>query len=98
MSEGWGDFNGLLLQLRDGDNRKGTYAQGSYADATGTPDAAYFSIRRFPYSRDHLKNPLKRRLCGIIPPPRRHLVRYSGILGPASKDRHALRALVPSDR
>ena len=36
-----------------------------------------------------------RRLCGIIPPPRRHLVRYSGIFGPASKHRGKLRALVP---
>src|SRR5258706_10926342 len=26
-----------------------------------------------------------RRLCGIIPPPRRHLVRYSGVFGPAAK-------------
>jgi hypothetical protein len=37
-----------------------------------------------------------RRLCGIIPPPRRHLVRYSGVFGPASKDRSKLRALVPA--
>ena len=37
-----------------------------------------------------------RRLCGIIPPPRRHLVRYSGVFGPAAKDRSKLRALVPS--
>jgi fungalysin metallopeptidase (M36)/PA domain-containing protein/fungalysin/thermolysin propeptide len=58
MSEGWGDFNGLLLQLRDGDNRDGTYAQGSYADASGTPDNAYFSVRRFPSSRDRTKNAL----------------------------------------
>ncbi|HET7500351.1 MAG TPA: M36 family metallopeptidase, partial [Kofleriaceae bacterium] len=58
MSEGWGDFNGLLLQLREGDNRDSTYAQGSYADANGTPNAAYFSIRRFPYSRDRTKNDL----------------------------------------
>ena len=36
-----------------------------------------------------------RRLVGIIPPPRRHLVRYSGVFGPASKDRAKLRALVP---
>ncbi|HEX7838000.1 MAG TPA: hypothetical protein VF469_11085, partial [Kofleriaceae bacterium] len=28
-----------------------------------------------------------RRLCGIIPPPRRHLVRYAGLFGPASKAR-----------
>jgi hypothetical protein len=36
-----------------------------------------------------------RRLCGIIPPPRRHLVRYSGVFGPAAKHRAKLRALVP---
>ncbi len=37
-----------------------------------------------------------RRLIGIIPPPRRHLVRYSGGFGPASKARAKLRALVPA--
>ena len=37
-----------------------------------------------------------RRLCGIIPPPRRHLVRYAGVFGPASKQRAKLRALVPA--
>jgi len=37
-----------------------------------------------------------RRLVGIIPPPRRHLVRYAGVFGPASKHRAKLRALVPS--
>lgn len=37
-----------------------------------------------------------RRLCGIIPPPRRHLVTYSGIFGPAAKDRAKLRSLVPA--
>src|SRR5262245_29431250 len=36
-----------------------------------------------------------RRLVGIIPPPRRHLVRYAGVFGPASKHRAKLRALVP---
>ena len=37
-----------------------------------------------------------RRLCGIIPPPRRHLVRYSGIFGPAAADRKRLRSLLPA--
>jgi hypothetical protein len=36
-----------------------------------------------------------RRLVGIIPPPRRHLVRYAGMFGPASKARSKLRALIP---
>jgi hypothetical protein len=58
MSEGWGDFNALMMMLRDGDNRDGTYAIGPYALADGTPNTAYFGIRRFPYSRDHAKNPL----------------------------------------
>jgi hypothetical protein len=39
--------------------------------------------------------PNMRRLCGIIPPPRRHLVRYSGVFGPASNQRAKLRALLP---
>ncbi len=37
-----------------------------------------------------------RRLCGIIPPPRRHLVRYHGIFGPAAGKRNQLRRLVPT--
>jgi hypothetical protein len=37
-----------------------------------------------------------RRLVGIIPPPRRHLVRYAGVFGPASKHRAKLRALLPA--
>jgi len=37
-----------------------------------------------------------RRLCGIIPPPRRHLVRYHGIFGPAASKRNQLRRLVPA--
>jgi hypothetical protein len=58
MSEGWGDFNALLMMLRDGDNRDGTYAEGPYAVDNGTTDSAYFGIRRFPYSRIKTKNPL----------------------------------------
>ena len=36
-----------------------------------------------------------RRLVGIIPPPRRHLVRYAGIFGPASNARAQAQTLVP---
>jgi hypothetical protein len=61
MSEGWGDFNWLLTQIREGDSRDGTYAQGSYADFDGTPNSGYFSIRRFPYSSDRTKNALSLR-------------------------------------
>jgi hypothetical protein len=58
MSEGWGDFNALLLMLREGENREGTYAMGAYALDDGTFDSAYFGIRRFPYSTDRTKNAL----------------------------------------
>ena len=57
MSEGWGDFNALLMMLRDGDNRDGAYPEAVYALADGTPNSAYFGIRRFPYSRDRSKDP-----------------------------------------
>ncbi|HSR99675.1 MAG TPA: M36 family metallopeptidase [Kofleriaceae bacterium] len=58
MSEGWGDFNALLLMLRENENRDGTYAMGPYALDDGTFDSAYFGIRRFPYSTDRTKNAL----------------------------------------
>lgn len=61
---------------------------------------AYKLKRPWPDGRTHLvMEPVAflRRLVGIIPPPRRHLVRYSGVFGPASKLRTKLRALVPSD-
>ena len=61
MSEGWGDFNALLMMLRDGDNREGSYALGTYALANGAFDAAYFGIRRYPYSLDRSKNDLSYR-------------------------------------
>jgi hypothetical protein len=59
---------------------------------------AYRLKRPWPDGRTALVMPpvtFLRRLCGIIPPPRRHLVTYSGIFGPAAKDRSKLRALVP---
>jgi hypothetical protein len=58
MSEGWGDFNALLLMLRENENRDGTYGMGAYALDDGTFDSAYFGIRRFPYSTDRTKNAL----------------------------------------
>jgi hypothetical protein len=59
---------------------------------------AYRLKRPWPDGRTALVMPpvaFLRRLCGIIPPPRRHLVRYSGVFGPAAKHRSKLRALVP---
>jgi Zn-dependent metalloprotease len=59
MSEGWADFNALMMESREGDNRDGTFAEGIYALSDGvTPDVGYFGIRRFPYSRDQTKNAL----------------------------------------
>ena len=60
---------------------------------------AYRLKRPWPDGRTELVLPpvaFLRRLCGIIPLPRRHLVRFSGIFGPAAKDRAKLRALVPA--
>ncbi|HEY8145442.1 MAG TPA: M36 family metallopeptidase [Kofleriaceae bacterium] len=60
MSEGWGDFVALHTVMRQGDAPNGTYAMGTYAafdlvaDLDG--DAAYFGIRRAPYSRANAKN------------------------------------------
>ncbi|MGE3546153.1 MAG: M36 family metallopeptidase, partial [Kofleriaceae bacterium] len=64
MSEGWGDFMSLLMMLREGDDRNGVYPVAPYAVADGTPDAAYFGLRRFPYSRDRSKNDLSLRHIG----------------------------------
>ena len=61
MSEGWGDFNALMMMLREGDDRDGTYAVSSYASTVAKPNAAYFGLRRFPYSLDRTKNALSYR-------------------------------------
>jgi hypothetical protein len=61
MSEGWGDFNALMMMLREGDNRDGTYAVSAYASTIAGPNAAYFGLRRFPYSLDRSKNALSYR-------------------------------------
>ena len=66
---------------------------------TADGQIAYRLKRPWPDGRTELVLPpvaFLRRLCGIIPPPRRHLVRYAGVFGPASKARAQLRALVPA--
>jgi hypothetical protein len=53
----------------------------------------------FAHDRTHLVlEPVAvlRRLIGIIPPPRRHLVRYARVFGPASNARAKLHVLVPA--
>jgi len=70
MSEGWGDFNALMLMLREGDNRDGSYAEGVFALNDGFPDNAYYGIRRFPYSIDRTKNALSlRHIADGVPLP-----------------------------
>jgi hypothetical protein len=59
---------------------------------------SYRLKRPWPDGRTHLVlEPVAflRPLVGIIPPPRRHLVRYAGVFGPAAKARGKLRALIP---
>ncbi|HEX7838091.1 MAG TPA: transposase, partial [Kofleriaceae bacterium] len=66
---------------------------------TAAGQIAYRLKRPWPDGRTELVLPpvaFLRRLCGIVPPPRRHLVRYAGVFGPASKRRAQLRALVPA--
>lgn len=70
MSEGWADFVALHLLLRPEDNRAGTFGAGAYALNHIVPDAAYFGIRRFPYSTDRSKNDLSfRHIAEGVPLP-----------------------------
>ena len=58
MSEGWGDFDALLLIARAGDNLDGAFPFSIYATQGISADPAYFGIRRVPYSVDKTKDPL----------------------------------------
>ena len=58
MGEGWGDFVALHMMVRDGDNFDGSYAVGVYDTQTGSSDAGYYAIRRYPMSVDRTKNAL----------------------------------------
>jgi hypothetical protein len=58
MSEGWGDFDAMFQAVRPGDNLSGAWGLGGYASRTFTANAAYFGIRRYPYSTDFTKSPL----------------------------------------
>ncbi|MCU0685061.1 MAG: M36 family metallopeptidase [Polyangiaceae bacterium] len=66
MSEGWGDFNALMLMLRPGDSTNAAYAISAFAGVDST-DFLYFGIRRYPYSTDLTgKNPLTFRHIGNV--------------------------------
>ncbi|QSQ23295.1 myxosortase-dependent M36 family metallopeptidase [Pyxidicoccus parkwayensis] len=69
MGEGWGDFAGLLMVVREGDdlvpsnaNFGGVYARGAYVNSGGQnqgPNQGYYwGSRRYPYTTDLSKNPL----------------------------------------
>ena len=58
MSEGNADFDALINTVRAGDDLHGTYAMGVYATEGITANAAYYGIRRYPYSIDMTKNAL----------------------------------------
>ncbi|HEX4352577.1 MAG TPA: M36 family metallopeptidase, partial [Polyangiales bacterium] len=58
MSEGWADFNALLMVIRDGDTFPGkVYPLAQYASGGLSANATYFGIRRAPYSVEMDKNP-----------------------------------------
>jgi hypothetical protein len=57
MSEGWGDFQALMMVIRESDTFDGkTYALAQYASQGIAKDGSYFGIRRAPYSREMTKN------------------------------------------
>jgi MYXO-CTERM domain-containing protein len=59
MSEGWADFNAMMMVVREGDKvTGGVYALSQYAGAGLDPTAGYFGIRRMPYSTDLTRNSL----------------------------------------
>jgi MYXO-CTERM domain-containing protein len=58
QSEGWADFNALMMTMRQGDDLGAAYPLAQYATASFPDDPAYFGIRRYPYSVDLSKNPL----------------------------------------
>ena len=85
----------------DDDDRLAFAPRRSHDRLAWTADGqiAYRRKRPWPDGRTELVLPpvtFLRRLCGIIPPPRRHLVRYAGVFGPASQRRAQLRTLVPA--
>ena len=80
MSEGWGDFTALILAARAGDNLMSAYPVGVYSTQSYSPDAAYFGIRRAPYSANHDINDLSfRHMTNGVATPTTHPFLVSGI-------------------
>lgn len=73
MSEGWGDFSALLVESRAGDNLMGAYPIGIYSTQSYSADAAYYGIRRAPYSANHDINDLSfRHMTSGVTTPTSH--------------------------
>jgi len=58
MSEGWADFDSLLVASRPGDDLTKAYPMGMYSTASFPADPVYFGIRRAPYSVNQKINAL----------------------------------------
>ncbi|NTX13749.1 tandem-95 repeat protein [Myxococcus sp. CA056] len=65
MGEGWADFHALLMVTRAEDinvpsnpDWTGAYGAAEFAPRYGSPDSAFFGIRRVTYSSDMAKNAL----------------------------------------
>jgi extracellular elastinolytic metalloproteinase len=62
MSEGWGDYNGLITSVRVGDDLDGAYSVGAWACFkfwnTSFLDNYLFGIRRYPFSSRPDRSPL----------------------------------------
>jgi large repetitive protein len=67
MSEGWGDFIGLMTTIKEGDAHDKAFALAGYA-ATFYDPSHYFGIRRYPYSTQLTRNPLTFRHVGDVNP------------------------------
>ncbi|MEO8699803.1 MAG: M36 family metallopeptidase [Kofleriaceae bacterium] len=73
LSEGWGDFLALMLAARAGDNLDGAYPFAVYPTVSFSGDAAYFGIRRAPYSVNPAINALSfRHMAEGEPTPTTH--------------------------
>ncbi len=58
MSEGWADFNALMMIIKPEDVLEGTtFPLTQYAGGALSSSSSYFGIRRAPYSSDLAKNP-----------------------------------------
>lgn len=72
MSEGFADFVAGFMTIREGADLMGTYATGVYS-VWHLPNAAYYGVRRVPYSADLTKNALYyRHVADGVPLPDTH--------------------------